>query len=415
MSYYVLPKNNNPININPHFSSTITPFMSHSLIHYLKQQYGQYVYNEEVNKSVNHYEFIFTKVPGYKFSVSKLRPPSEEFYVLMELSHIFNLFDSFNKKDITSMHFTPCPESTIDCLDMLREEKQDVHLSNSSVKDLYNILTENQTHIHKEHSIEFMYFGFPPVDELCTYYDDLFLKIKMQSYFNNLIAILLNILIYQAKSGISVIKIGNIFHKFLLDIIFIFTGLFDKVYIIKPNTSNILNNERYIVCKFFHCRGDNNNYLENLKRLLIQKILIIEDNGLCLDSLIDNELPYYFLNKVEESNIIIGQQQLEAFDLAINVIKNKNKDEKLETMKKNNIQKCIQMCEKFKIPYNKFSDKVNIFLQSHNVEENGLSHNSFLGHNHHNDSVDILSNNSVNDNNAVIIDSDMGLDNCKLI
>ena len=43
MSYYVLPKNNNPININPKFRETMNPFISHSLIHYLKQQYLQYV------------------------------------------------------------------------------------------------------------------------------------------------------------------------------------------------------------------------------------------------------------------------------------------------------------------------------------------------------------------------------------
>ena len=31
-------------------------------------------------------------------------------------------------------------------------------------------------------------------------------------------------------------------------------------------------------------------------------------------------------------------------------------------MKKTNIQKSVNWCEKFKIPCNKFSDKINIFL-----------------------------------------------------
>jgi hypothetical protein len=61
-------------------------------------------------------------------------------------------------------------------------------------------------------------------------------------------------------------------------------------------------------------------------------------------------------------NIIIGQQQLESIDQIINILKNKNKDEKIETIKKSNIQKSIAWCEKFKIPHNKFSEKVNIFL-----------------------------------------------------
>ena len=61
-------------------------------------------------------------------------------------------------------------------------------------------------------------------------------------------------------------------------------------------------------------------------------------------------------------NIIIGQQQLEALNQIICVLKNKNKEEKIETIKKNNILKSVIWCEKFKIPCNKFSEKINIFL-----------------------------------------------------
>ena len=36
----------------------------------------------------------------------------------------------------------------------------------------------------------------------------------------------------------------------------------------------------------------------------------------------------------------------------------------MEFIKKNNILKCIQWCEKYKIPHNRFVDKMNIFLCS---------------------------------------------------
>ena len=85
-------------------------------------------------------------------------------------------------------------------------------------------------------------------------------------------------------------------------------------------------------------------------------------NNKYIYSLISDELPYYFLNKIEDANIIIGHLQLEQYDQLINLIKNKNRDDKIETFKKNNIQKCIQWCEKYKIPFNKFVDKLNIFL-----------------------------------------------------
>ena len=73
-------------------------------------------------------------------------------------------------------------------------------------------------------------------------------------------------------------------------------------------------------------------------------------------------MPYYFLNKIDDINIIIGQQQLESLNKIINLLKSKNKDNNLELLKKNNIQKCVNWCEKYKIPCNKFSDRINIFL-----------------------------------------------------
>jgi hypothetical protein len=263
----------------------------------------------------------------------------------MEISMIFNLFDSFSKKNIiTTMHFSSCPESSFDCLDMLREDKQDVHI----IGNLFNCLTTN-----KINNVEFLYFELED-----DYYTNL------ESYFKGVVLILLNILTYQSISGISIIKIDIPFHKPVLDFIYILNGLFDKLYIIKPNSSNIFKNERFLICKFFEKNIEPNSYNE-LKNFIINYNV---KNGI-ITSLLNIELPSYFLNKIEESNIIIGQQQLESYDTAINILKNKNKEEKIESIKKNNIQKCIQMCEKFKIPYNKFADKVNIFLQGHNSED----------------------------------------------
>ena len=81
-----------------------------------------------------------------------------------------------------------------------------------------------------------------------------------------------------------------------------------------------------------------------------------------ISSLINNEIPSYFLNKINDINIIIGQQQLEAFDKIINMLNNKNKHDKVELVKKANIQKSVGWCEKYEIPCNKFTDKTNIFL-----------------------------------------------------
>jgi hypothetical protein len=86
----------------------------------------------------------------------------------------------------------------------------------------------------------------------------------------------------------------------------------------------------------------------------------LEDKNIV--SILDFDIPNYFLMKIDDMNIIIGQQQLESLDMVINILKNKNREDKIETIKKSNIQKSVAWCEKYKIPCNRFSEKINIFL-----------------------------------------------------
>ena len=176
-----------------------------------------------------------------------------------------------------------------------------------------------------------------------------------------MIYILCNLFFNQSTNGVAIIKIDNIFHKPLVEILYILSSVYEKVYIIKPTVSNVITNERYIICK---------NFIVNLQTIKLYYSYFLNLNSLLknlkedeeLESLLRNKIPYYFVNKVEESNIIIGQQQLEFIEQLICLYKNKNKEDKIENIKKLHIQKCIQWCDKFKIPYNKFTDKVNIFL-----------------------------------------------------
>jgi hypothetical protein len=139
------------------------------------------------------------------------------------------------------------------------------------------------------------------------------------------------------------------------------------------NTTNIVNGERIIVCKNFiqndeyWVEHDSIKYLglvNDLQQQLdnISKSAQAGQTAQIIESIIDNKLPYYFINKIEDSNVNIGHSQIEQLDLILYMIKNKNRDEKIETIKKNNIIKCVQWCEKYKIPYNKCIDKINIFL-----------------------------------------------------
>ena len=394
MSYYILPKKHVGIKIEPTVipitvKIKLHPIISFSLSYHLSEIKNQIknintnttnnnnnddIFNhlerlgddsrrssdrinytiEFINKIINPYEFIFSTVPSSKYSVSKIKPTSNLFYIFMEIVQTFNLLDIYRGKNITMAHFGPNALATTECMEMLREGNND----NTIISDIeypcgtgFKLLegVDNT-------SIDFIYF------ELNS---DMYTDIN--KYILGIITILCNILTYQNAKGVCIIKVDNLIHKPILDALLLLTELYEKVHIIKPYVCNINKNERYIVCSTFIIDYqkilENNIYLNKLKSLLID-CLKESFNNKIISSLINRDLPYYFLNKIEESNIIIGHQQLEQHNLLINIIKNKNRDDKIETIKKNHIYKCIQWCERYKIPFNKFVDKINIFLPS---------------------------------------------------
>ena len=372
MNYYLIPKNNFNININVQLtSSEITPYVSYSLIFYMNSIYNQLFKLQEIiddkdccqdgdnknnisieyiNKMVNPFEFIYTNVPGSTISVSKVKPDSSIFFELMELFQLFGINDILTLKNkINIAHLTPNYSSTNYLLNMLREENNDCIIS----KDFnYNNLYELFINKYNYHKLDLIIFEFNPDEYTDT-----------TKYINNMILILLIIIKNQKNQGISIIKIDNILYKTVIDVIFILSGIYDKMYLVKSSISNITKGERYLICKGFNENCNNKKLLISIEEKILS---IINDNELmnnkCISSIIDNDLPYYLLNKLEESNIVIGQQQLEAYDQIINIFKNRNREEKLENLKRTHIQKCIQWCEKNQLPHNKFIDKINTFL-----------------------------------------------------
>ena len=353
MSYYILPKTNNIINVNPIDShdDLLKPYISHSLYHYYNQtrnEIEKVCSNEndrantcfdELIKIVNPYEYIFSKVPGSKFSVSKLRPKTNIFYDFLEVSTTVNIFESFKNQGVKTLHFTPNYSDTIECFEMLRENFND------------EIIYYDQINEENMKTIENNKFDF------------LFVEVEsnnFKKYVTNLIECLMLIFRNQESGGSCVIKLNHIFHKPVVDILYILSSLYEKVYILKPNTSNITSFDKYIVCKNFQKSDSKSMYYKCNYYRLIVFLKKLEDKNIV--SILDFDIPNYFLMKMDDMNIIIGQQQLESLDMVINILKNKNREDKIETIKKSNIQKSVAWCEKYKIPCNRFSEKINIFL-----------------------------------------------------
>ena len=62
-------------------------------------------------------------------------------------------------------------------------------------------------------------------------------------------------------------------------------------------------------------------------------------------------IPLAFITKIEEYNAIFGQQQIENIYTTLSLIDKNSKPERIDSMVKTNISKCIQWCIRFNIPY----------------------------------------------------------------
>ena len=98
MSYYLLPKIYNFLNVNPKDDTNECEiYSSYSLYNFYnntkkqidmlcsKENDPSFTSYDELIKIVHPYEYIFFKVPGSKFSVSKLKPQTNVFYDLLEI------------------------------------------------------------------------------------------------------------------------------------------------------------------------------------------------------------------------------------------------------------------------------------------------------------------------------------------
>ena len=366
MNYYIIPKNNFNIKISlTTKNENIAPIMSYSLIHFLNDIYTQILHIvssdttkqtlEYITKIVNPYEFIHTNIPGTELAVSKLKMSSNIFFELLELFHSSNIMDPFlSKKQINIAHITKNYISTNYLINMFYEFNKNITINEDFD---FNILCDRfiVNPVYKE-KMDLFIFEFLEGDYINT-----------PQYINNMILVLYIVTKYQADNGTCIIKMDNIFYKTIVDILFIFSAIFERVIIIKPSISKVTKGERYLICKNFNIDSiRQTKLLQQLDEHCKPKIIDNTLNMLQIHSLIKNDIPYYFSNKLEEINAVIGQQQLELYDHILNIYKNKNRIEKCEIMKRGHIQKCIQWCEKNQIPCNKFVDNNNTNTNTNN-------------------------------------------------
>lgn len=169
----------------------------------------------------------------------------------------------------------------------------------------------------------------------------------------------------QKPGGNFVLKIFDTFTRVTVDIIHLLAAFYTDVIIIKPNTSRVANSEKYIVCKGFKTSpAENGDLMIETFRTFFEKLQTVKNVqgsgiGAILRSCEFHKL--HIIHRIEEVNAILGQQQIENIINTVALVHGKPAD-RVDVYKKSHIQKCVDWCERYNIPYNKHSVTTNTFM-----------------------------------------------------
>jgi 23S rRNA U2552 (ribose-2'-O)-methylase RlmE/FtsJ len=343
---------------------------------------------DKFKKYTNPYEFIHSIIPNTRQSISTYKPLSRSFFKMIEMTHMLNILKELPHDKCKSFHLAEGPGGFIEALACLRKNKNDQYYGMTLLEDTNinipgwrkskSFLLENPNVIVEKGSdgkgdlmnsmnLIYCYKKYKGQFDLVTGdggFDFSIHYLSQEMVSASLIISQISFaLAMQKHGGTFIVKMFDTFSKVSLDILYLLSNIYDTVHFVKPHTSRYANSEKYIICKNFKINDSQRQNLINalFKLLITLQTMVTSKSENNIDSLFNFELPYYFIHKVEEYNAIFGQQQVENISTTLNLIAN-NKPDKLELLKKCNIQKCINWCKEYKIEYTSSVQSNNIFL-----------------------------------------------------
>jgi len=338
---------------------------------------------DKYKKYTNPYEFIHSMVPNSKQAVCRLKPLSRSFYKMVELCNIMFLLDELPDK-CSTFHLAEGPGGFMEAMLHMRGNKNDLcygmtllddsdqsvpgwKKSNTFLSKSPNVIIEKGVdgtgNLMSADNLKDCFARYNGTMDLITADGgfDFSVDFNHQEKVSGKLVFcqIAFAIAMQKKNGSLIIKFFDTFTQMSLDLLFLLSNVYEQIYFVKPNTSRYANSEKYIVCKGFRLENS-----EELVKELYNVFKTFPRKG-NMKRILSIDIPYIFTNRVEEYNAIFGQQQIESITSTLNLIDN-NKHDRLESMKKNNIQKCISWCQKYKLPYNKVITSSNIFLAGRN-------------------------------------------------
>lgn len=364
--------------------------VSQSLYHYLtksKQKIDNNVLEWDYYKKVtNPYEFIHTPPVNYKKAVAEYTAISRSFFKLIEIVVYFDLLSSFFNKNIKSFHLAEGPGGFIEAMIFIRKRKEDLYYGMTLIcEDSKNIPKWNKLRNKFKFNTSLNYeYGATGNGDLL--HQDNFVHC-VKKYKNSMdfitgdggfdfsldyekqevsstklvFAQIMYAIMLQSFGGNFVLKIFDIFHKSTIDLLYLLNTFYSEVIVCKPKTSRFANSEKYIICKNFLLH-DSSMYYE----IFLNIFKTNNDNkDKNISSILSFDLPLFFIREIEELNCIFGKKQLNTIHNTMLMIQEKRID-KIEKIRKANIEKCIQWCSKNNIPCNSIFKPQNIFTKHSN-------------------------------------------------
>jgi hypothetical protein len=150
----------------------------------------------------------------------------------------------------------------------------------------------------------------------------------------------------QSRRGTVVIKTNMLIFKPILDVLYLLSGKYEHMYIVRPFVSEDADS-RFVIFS---------GLLSIPHSTMIDNLIVSANNvntvapNQIISSVIDCKMSQYFTTKIEESNLLIGQKYVEKYDSLVTMIKTFAKDSRIEYTKNASIMRCMGWCEKHGIP-----------------------------------------------------------------
>jgi 23S rRNA U2552 (ribose-2'-O)-methylase RlmE/FtsJ len=361
--------------------------LSPSLTNYLCQIKEKITEKEKLwdvyKKYTNPYEYIHTVVPQKKKSVSKYKPISRSFFKMVE---IINTFHLYFRDPIRTFHLAEGPGGFIEAMVFIRQSKKDEYIG-MTLLDMENpnipgwkksdIFLKSHSNIHLENGVDHTgnILSFDNFEHVVSKYADKKMEIvtadggfDFSIDFNQqermigklLFAQMAYALCLNKYKGHFILKIFDCFLPHTVDILYILSSFYDKVFIMKPHTSRYANSERYIICIGF-LYDNSAGFYPYLSACFRDMCANMDGN---VGRFLNCEISQYFVKKIEEYNAIFGQKQIQNITYTLSLIDSKSKNEKIESLLQTNIQKSTDWCIRFQVPCNSFHFPSNIFLNT---------------------------------------------------